>query len=71
MEKMSNHQKTTLVEGLFGNYTLLESMLANVGLEFLVVSLRARKAGAKVRVQQIHVAEPEDFPLMSGGIDYD
>jgi hypothetical protein len=70
MEKMSNHEKTTLVEGLFGNYTLLENILAHVGLESLVVYLRAQKLG-EVRVQPSHGTRPDDFPLMSEGIDYD
>ncbi len=71
MEKMSNHTKTVIVETLLGNYNWLETLLANIGLESLVVYSRAQKFGGVVSVRPVSEAGHEEFPLLGGGIDYD
>lgn len=70
MNKMTNHEKTTLVDGLFDNYNWFEKTLVFIGLERLVVFLRAQNMEG-VSVEPAHDAMNNDFPLNSDGIDYD
>ena len=64
-ERMTNHQKTVLVEELFGDYNLWENILANIGLEMIVITARAEKKGIKVTSTD---ETKRDFPL--SGNDY-
>ena len=69
MGNMSNREKTNLAEELFGKFNFWETILANIGLESLVVYLRAQKLGEGVTVRPAHDTEPDDFPLSAN--DYE
>ncbi|MFZ2199860.1 MAG: hypothetical protein WAV40_03675 [Microgenomates group bacterium] len=45
MTNWTNHEKTEIQEGLFDNYSGFEKILVFVGLESLVVFLRAKSKG--------------------------
>lgn len=47
-ELMTNHQKTEMVTSLVDNYNFFENVLVNLGLEVVVVTMRAKRVGYPV-----------------------
>ncbi len=47
-ESMTNHEKTVVGTNLVGEYNFLENVLANLGLDVVVVAMRAKAAGYAV-----------------------
>lgn len=72
-EPMKNHQKTTVLEQLFGNYSFVENILANLGLESVIVASRAKALGYKVNpVTALEEKQAyKNVTLDSSTIDFD
>lgn len=47
-EAMTNHEKTVVGTNLVDKYNFLENVLANLGLDVVVVAMRAKAAGYTV-----------------------
>ena len=69
MSNMTNHERTTIVEKLFGGYNLPETILANLGMEAVVVYLRGQKLPGVTVKPAGQDEQFDEFPL--SGIDFD
>ncbi len=68
MNQFTNHEKTSLLEGLFENYNWLEKLLVYIGLERVVVFLRAQNMEG-VSAMPSHDVAKDDFPLLNNDFD--